>query len=85
MIHNIYPIGNPVTAQPEICMNEEQQRAIDIILSKEHHFVFLTGGDGTGKTTVIKELKRQLDSAHRLDKLPLWRENNKNEECHHNK
>lgn len=48
--------------EPTIILNEEQRHAIDLILSKEYHFVFLTGGAGTGKTTVIKELRRQLDS-----------------------
>jgi exodeoxyribonuclease V alpha subunit len=51
----------------EIQLNEDQQRGI--ISCLQNKITIITGGPGTGKTTLIKKLLAVLDSEHLLYKL----------------
>lgn len=53
--------------QGAIALNEDQQRGILTCL--QHKVTVITGGPGTGKTTLIKELLRLLDEKHIRYKL----------------
>lgn len=55
------------TAENEIALNEDQQRGILACL--QNKITIITGGPGTGKTTLIKKLLSILDEHHLIYKL----------------
>lgn len=59
----IYKELNNEKSKNNILLNEDQQRGI--LAALQHKVTVITGGPGTGKTTLIKSLLRVLDS-HKL-------------------
>jgi len=52
------PPPPPPLPPPQLELNEEQQRFVDLVLA--NHNVLLSGGGGTGKSVAVRELMRKL-------------------------
>ena len=66
-INAIYKYISQNTAHNKIYLNDEQQQGI--IASLQHKITVITGGPGTGKTTLIRTLVHIFESAHIRYKL----------------
>jgi exodeoxyribonuclease V alpha subunit len=51
---------NVTPAAPAPTLTDEQQAAVEMVLSGKHRVCALTGGPGTGKSTTIREVVRRL-------------------------
>lgn len=58
-------VGNGKEFVPSDRLRPEQGRVIDFVLDTRDRFVNIQGAAGTGKTTMLQELKRALDKAGR--------------------
>lgn len=65
---NLYPQYHPVQNDD---FSTEQNRAVRYLITKGGHLSILTGGPGTGKTTILRELVSQFSSAYPDVKIHL--------------
>lgn len=69
-LHQSTPFPN-YQSHPTDYLNEQQQNAVDHIILQDGLASILTGGPGTGKTTSLKEIVLNLQTAYPNEKIAL--------------